>query len=158
MLSPAQRILLVSGDQEWWLPLSRDNVLAYTESCFQLLLRYYDAVCLCGLSIALYSGGYCGGVPPLPIPNREVKPVCADGTAMQCGRVGGRHFSMGPDGSNIIRTLFFVCLPTCLILYFYGHFILYSDKNPYLCQKQSLRHAKIWWDFLLYWQHFWWLC
>ena len=39
------------------------------------------------------SGGYCGGVPPLPIPNREVKPACADGTAMQCGRVGGRHFS-----------------------------------------------------------------
>ena len=34
------------------------------------------------------SGGYCGGVPPLPIPNREVKPTCADGTAMQCGRVG----------------------------------------------------------------------
>ena len=33
-------------------------------------------------------GGYCDGVPPLPIPNREVKPVCADGTAMQCGRVG----------------------------------------------------------------------
>jgi hypothetical protein len=36
------------------------------------------------------SGGYCSGVPPLPIPNREVKPTCADGTAMQCGRVGGR--------------------------------------------------------------------
>lgn len=36
------------------------------------------------------SGGYCGGVPPLPIPNREVKPACADGTALQCGRVGGR--------------------------------------------------------------------
>ena len=36
------------------------------------------------------SGGYCSGVPPLPIPNREVKPACADGTAMQCGRVGGR--------------------------------------------------------------------
>ena len=26
-------------------------------------------------------GGYCGGVPPLPIPNREVKPASADGTA-----------------------------------------------------------------------------
>ena len=39
------------------------------------------------------SGDYCGGVPPHPIPNREVKPACADGTAMQCGRVGGRHFS-----------------------------------------------------------------
>ena len=36
------------------------------------------------------SGGYRGGVPPLPIPNREVKPACADGTAMQCGRVGSR--------------------------------------------------------------------
>ena len=35
-------------------------------------------------------GGYCGGVPPLPIPNREVKPTSADGTAMQCGRVGNR--------------------------------------------------------------------
>ena len=39
------------------------------------------------------SGGYCGRVPPLPIPNREVKPACADGTAMQCGRVGGRLLS-----------------------------------------------------------------
>ena len=35
-------------------------------------------------------GGYCGEVPPLPIPNREVKLTCADGTAMQCGRVGSR--------------------------------------------------------------------
>ena len=33
-------------------------------------------------------GGYCSGVPPLPIPNREVKPACADGTAILCGRVG----------------------------------------------------------------------
>ena len=39
------------------------------------------------------SGGYSAGVPPLPIPNREVKPVRADGTAMQCGRVGSRLFS-----------------------------------------------------------------
>ena len=39
-----------------------------------------------------YLGGYSGGVPPLPIPNREVKPACADGTAMQCGRVGSRLF------------------------------------------------------------------
>ena len=40
------------------------------------------------------SGGYCGEVPPLPIPNREVKLTCADGTAMQCGRVGRRLLSM----------------------------------------------------------------
>ena len=38
------------------------------------------------------SGGYSVGVPPLPIPNREVKPVRADGTASS-GRVGRRHFS-----------------------------------------------------------------
>ena len=47
-----------------------------------------------GVSPEVMSGGYCGGVPPLPIPNREVKPACADGTAMQCGRVGGRLFSI----------------------------------------------------------------
>ena len=28
-----------------------------------------------------YSGDYSTGVPPLPIPNREVKPGHADGTA-----------------------------------------------------------------------------
>ena len=52
---------------------------------------------------SLISGGYCDGVPPLPIPNREVKPVCADGTAMQCGRVGSRLFFSGktPDNSNV---------------------------------------------------------
>ena len=35
-------------------------------------------------------GGYSNGVPPLPIPNREVKPINADGTAVTCGRVGSR--------------------------------------------------------------------
>ena len=28
------------------------------------------------------------GNTPLPIPNREVKTVCADGTTVYCGRVG----------------------------------------------------------------------
>ena len=32
-------------------------------------------------SLGFISGGYSGGVPPLPIPNREVKPARADGTA-----------------------------------------------------------------------------
>ena len=36
-------------------------------------------------------GGNSEGVPPLPIPNREVKPFSADGTAVTCGRVGRRH-------------------------------------------------------------------
>ena len=42
------------------------------------------------------AGVYCGGVPPLPIPNRAVKPACADGTARQCGRVGGCPFFHNP--------------------------------------------------------------
>ena len=42
--------------------------------------------------VTVISGGYSDGVPPLPIPNREVKPVIADGTAYS-GRVGSRLFS-----------------------------------------------------------------
>ena len=60
------------------------------------------------LSMKELSGGYCSGVPPLPIPNREVKPACADGTAMQCGRVGGRHlYSESPDSE--MSQGFFCC-------------------------------------------------
>ena len=57
------------------------------------------------------SGGYCGGVPPLPIPNREVKPVIADGTAMQCGRVGSRLLSFRrgfPNGKSLLFLSIFV--------------------------------------------------
>ena len=50
------------------------------------------------------SGGYCGGVPPLPIPNREVKPTYADGTAMQCGRVGSRLL-LEPSEASIVEIL-----------------------------------------------------
>ena len=53
------------------------------------------------------SGGYCGEVPPLPIPNREVKLTCADGTAMQCGRVGSRLLlNRSLEDSNIFRGFF----------------------------------------------------
>ena len=55
----------------------------------------------------LISGGYSVGVPPLPIPNREVKPVRADGTAYS-GRVGRRHFS--ERFFRILKNLFFSLL------------------------------------------------
>ena len=45
------------------------------------------------------------GVPPLPIPNREVKPNSADGTAKICGRVGHRRFFR--KSSNILWDSFF---------------------------------------------------
>ena len=54
------------------------------------------------------SGGYCGEVPPLPIPNREVKLTCADGTAMQCGRVGSRLLlSRASDFERFLRLFYF---------------------------------------------------
>src|SRR5205814_7402384 len=50
---------------------------------------------------ARFSGGYIGGVPPVPIPNTAVKPSRADGTArFPCGRVGRcRNFSLTPRRS-----------------------------------------------------------
>ena len=42
-------------------------------------------------------GGFSRGVPPLPIPNRAVKPARADGTDTPVGRVGRRRTSGSPD-------------------------------------------------------------
>ena len=61
------------------------------------------------------SGGYCGEVPPLPIPNREVKLTCADGTAMQCGRVGSRLLLSGSLDYESSRG--FSVFPTALLSY-----------------------------------------
>ena len=66
----------------------------------------YLLFCLCAIVTVIF-GGYSGGVPPLPIPNREVKPACADGTAMQCGRVGSRLFSSGVLRQRCPGTPFF---------------------------------------------------
>ena len=75
------------------------------------------------------SGGYCGEVPPLPIPNREVKLTCADGTAMQCGRVGSRLLlSRASDFERFLR-LFCVhadCFGVTIALFYGG---LVRQKN-----------------------------
>ena len=63
-------------------------------SNLSFLISHYSCFACVQIRHTPLSGGYCGGVPPLPIPNREVKPTCADGTAMQCGRVGRRLLSM----------------------------------------------------------------
>ena len=54
-------------------------------------------------------GGYSSEVPPLPIPNREVKLTYADGTAYLGGRVGSRLFKP----SWIIPTRLFLCIWGC---------------------------------------------
>ena len=69
-------------------------------------------------------GGRSDGVPPLPIPNREVKPVSADGTAMQCGRVGRRLFlSDSPEGSAYgdAGSSFFVFVCHSRLYLFFAH-------------------------------------
>ena len=48
------------------------------------------------------------GDPPLPIPNREVKPDSADGTAFSCGRVGHRHFFFKQGLSYKLRPFFVI--------------------------------------------------
>ena len=59
------------------------------------------------LSQVTYCGGYSGGVPPHPIPNREVKPAIADGTAPPGGRVGScRSSKVRLDDSS--RTFLFM--------------------------------------------------
>ena len=72
-----------------------------------------------------YLGGYSVGVPPLPIPNREVKPDCADGTAVKCGRAGSRRlFQEGY--SKMSSPLFFVEV-------FGDDQMLYLETDDYLC-------------------------
>ena len=80
------------------------------------------------------SGGYCGGVPPLPIPNREVKPTCADGTAMQCGRVGSRLLLQ----TKALRTemssgLFLVCRE--FVLYLEEIFVVFVEGFLRVCKE-----------------------
>ena len=77
------------------------------------------------------SGGYCGGVPPLPIPNREVKPTCADGTAMQCGRVGSRLLLLGAPRTEMSPGLLFLCLP------FSCDFVPSSLLNVLHCEREE---------------------
>ena len=71
---------------------------------------------VCKYVINPLSGGYCGEVPPLPIPNREVKLTCADGTAMQCGRVGSRLLSIS-EASDFERFLRLFCFHAVLLSY-----------------------------------------
>ena len=82
-----------------WLSIeSRGTVVLYYQIQFACVQIRHNPL----------SGGYCGEVPPLPIPNREVKLTCADGTAMQCGRVGSRLLlSRASDFERFLRLFCF---------------------------------------------------
>ena len=108
-----------------------------SQSCLPLMSAL-RARPVCGVLRQDLSGGYSCGVPPLPIPNREVKPARADGTAMQCGRVGRRLLLSGcPCSDNGARALF---------LYPYRH-------KPYaLITKQSHYCLYKMWQMFLYYK------
>ena len=88
---------------------------------FSFLICHYSCFACVQIRHNPLSGGYCGGVPPLPIPNREVKPTCADGTAMQCGRVGRRLLSMKSLRFRKISEAFLFFLPADLFLLRWGY-------------------------------------
>ena len=71
-----------------------------------------------------YNGGNNDGDPPLSIPNREVKPISADGTAIPSGRVGSRQF---------IKSVVEGVLPTALFS-FIGLRHLNLNKNCKDCR------------------------
>ena len=58
--------------------------MTFAPSFFRLAV---DSFRVAGVIVSFfwYSGGYSVGDPPLPIPNREVKPSGADGTAFPRG-------------------------------------------------------------------------
>ena len=61
-----------------------------------------------------YCGGYSGEVPPLPIPNREVKLTHADGTDPPVGRVGSRRSSEALSSARLAGLLCFVAAQLCV--------------------------------------------
>ena len=111
------------------------------------LIRWHLDCCHCSIMVnvqcsmfnEIYSGGYCGGVPPLPIPNREVKPACADGTAMQCGRVGGRHFFKRSPESEMIQGFVFYVDSEKDCSRFRKHIIYNFEKSAFCIPKISVK-------------------
>ena len=89
----ALRLCLPRGRMPW-MGLLECSASSLRSSCLLAGFRHSTAPPHAALTVHI-SGGFCPGAPPLPIPNREVKPGRADGTAPQCGRVGRRRLFVG---------------------------------------------------------------
>ena len=74
--------------------------------------------------IVIYCGGYSAGAPPLPIPNREVKPGRADGTAPPGGRVGRCRFLQEEADCTGFRVF-------SLLSFYPAHSLLSSDLSSH---------------------------
>ena len=89
--------------------------------------------CFRSISETSYSGGFGPGVPPLPIPNREVKPGRADGTAPQCGRVGRRLLERGGSLQRCGEPLSFFLFPLFSLFSLFSLFfsLLFFSFSPF---------------------------
>ena len=57
----------------------------------ELMCKLVDCLTSQLFNLLIFLWWFYRGCSPLPIPNREVKPLMADGTAQTCGRVGSRR-------------------------------------------------------------------
>src|SRR6267143_7139930 len=89
-----------------------------------------------------FSGGYIGGVPPVPIPNTAVKPSRADGTArFPCGRVGRcRNFSQTPRRESSAPGASLFGAASCRrFVVFGGRSVASRPALPYRPRSQALQ-------------------
>ena len=93
------------------LSQSRDLLFSLLQS---LLSIHVIVSCLRAANIKIFRCLY-RRCPPLPIPNREVKPARADGTAVTCGRVG-RCQPLFKSKSPVVNTIGLCCFSHELIL------------------------------------------
>ena len=83
---------------------------------------------------------FCRGCSPLPIPNRVVKPLMADGTGLRPGRVGRCHIHWTP-------TIYFVGVFLCPKLCIHRLLLMYSLPYslffvPYFLFHRIIRSCK----------------
>ena len=64
---------------------------SYVRKNFSIPVVFLSLSLIRAITAESYSGGNSNGDPPLPIPNREVKPVHAYDTAIPSGKVGSRQ-------------------------------------------------------------------
>ena len=97
----AHFILLIVAQ---WLASAINKTVAKVSNVFQISAQDWLKKCYNNLNLinnvylcnkSEWNDDYSNRGTPLPIPNREVKPIHANGTVMKCGRVGSCHYQNG---------------------------------------------------------------
>ena len=97
----AHFILLIVAQ---WLASAINKTGAKVSNVFQISAQDWLKKCYNNLNLinnvylcnkSEWNDDYSNRGTPLPIPNREVKPIHANGTVIKCGRVGSCHYQNG---------------------------------------------------------------